>query len=259
VKISASGDWHLDATTAGASRLDDFDAWFEKFAEVSTAERVDMIALLGDFFDPGGMRAHELTSRLFRYVDTLAGIAPVVVVAGNHDVVETSEAWTTLSPLRVANETGWHRDRVHIFERPFYAPSHVQGVRILAMPYTARAARWTEYDAGRSDFVYACELQDAAIGQAKRSNGVPLVVLSHMTQPGAKLGSESAEMSRGRDLDFPADDVATLGPALVLQGHYHLRQVVRRSGLDIVVTGSPSRFTFGEAQDARKGFVIAEV
>lgn len=252
MKIVISSDWHLDAMTAGVPRAAELEPYLDALEETIEAQEVDAAILCGDFFDPGGMRAHELTAVLIQAVGRLARrLESLVIIAGNHDVVETSEGWTTLSPLAAAiatfgGEMGacdvWVAERPGF--RPIYGAHTPASVGVLALPYTARAV-----DA-RADHQRALE-------EASTFGGA-LVVAAHMTVPGAVLGSESKELARGRDLDLPIETLADLRPRFVFNGHYHRAQVVP-GPVPVVIPGSPWRITFGEAGDADKGFLVVEV
>lgn len=250
MKVLLTSDWHLDATTAGVRRLDEFRDYLREVVDTANAERVDAILVLGDYFNPGGMDAHGLTCHLMSAAHVLAGAAPVVMLAGNHDVVETSEGWTTLSPLWLASNAGypWNVEQVHVAQLP--ATILVNGIAVLCLPYTA-ASIADDAAAGLRDAI-----KDAATMVAE---GAPLVVIGHLSVPGAILSSESREMARGRDLDFPFEMVAGLRPVLVANGHYHRAQTVTGpNGLEVLIPGSPWRVTFGESEDTDKGFTIVE-
>ena len=246
MKVLATSDWHLDAVTAGVPRLREFGAYLSRVVAAVREEPIDLVLVLGDYFDPGRLNAHELTVRLMEAAAELAELAPTVMIAGNHDVVESSGGWTTLSPLVVAARCGLGGGRLQAFERP--EAVEVAGVTVLALPYVARSVEMAQGYAG---------LRSRAFDRAAHAGG-PLVVAGHLTVPGAIMGSETREMARGRDVDFPAGEVAALKPALVLNGHYHRPQVVR-GPVDVVVPGSPHRFTFGEGDADSRGFVVAEV
>jgi exonuclease SbcD len=253
MKILISSDWHLDAITAGVPRVSELDLYLEALEEVIESQEIDAAILGGDYFDPGGMRAHELTALLIEAVGRLARrLSHLIVIAGNHDVVETSEGWTTLSPLREAiaafggmpgacNVKVAEKPGFHLLTTPFHIPNRVG---VLALPYTARAV-----DAQRD--------LERAVQEASEFGG-KLVVMGHMTVPGASLGSESKEMARGRDLDLPVATIAELRPRFVFNGHYHRAQVVP-GPVPVIIPGSPWRVTFGEAGDVDKGFLVVEV
>lgn len=253
MKILISSDWHLDAITAGVPRIAELESYLDALEEAIETQDIDAAILGGDYFDPGGMRAHELTAILIQAVGRLARrLENLIIIAGNHDVVESSEGWTTLSPLREAIAAfgrGMGACDVWVAERPgcrlIHTPfSTANRVSVLALPYTARAVNVAD-DLKRA-------IADAADREGK------LIVIGHMTVPGAALGSESKEMARGRDLDLPVERLAELRPTYVFNGHYHRAQVVQ-GPVPVIIPGSPWRVTFGEAGDADKGFLVVEV
>jgi hypothetical protein len=140
-------------------------------------------------------------------------------------------------------------ERMHIFERPLTQRVN-KAWAVLALPYVSRAHQsalpgWLDHA-----FKQAHEYSD---------DGLKLIVVAHLVIPGARISSESIEMARGQDQLFPFERVAALDPAIVFNGHYHAKQVVKSHGLSLVIPGSPVRFTFGEAEEVEKGVVLAEV
>ena len=245
MKILITSDWHLDWVTAGKPRLEEMCAHIEGLIAVVESQAIDVVAFLGDAFDPGQMLGPVYGDVVSRAAGRFARGARMgtIFLAGNHDVIETSEPRSTLSPL--AGIQPWV-DGLVVFERPGV---HVIGdVCFLLLPYVSRAA-----SRGQNG-----EMVGASMRAVDRRRGKKkLVVLGHMTIPGAVMGSESRELARGRDLDLPS--LGELEPDLVVNGHYHRHQVVRHGGVDVVIPGSPLRLTFGEAADRRKGYLVAEV
>lgn len=84
MRIFHTSDWHLGRLTYGQSRRTDMEAAFEQSLEIARDFKPDLVLHSGDLFDASRpsvdeMRmAHEMLRRL-------AELAPVVVVAGNHD------------------------------------------------------------------------------------------------------------------------------------------------------------------------------
>lgn len=258
MKILLTSDWHLDAVTAGVPRLGEFSKYIGKIVQAVKEHDVDIIAVLGDYFDPGKMNGPELTSVIFDAADRLGGSGAdrVIWIAGNHDVVESPGGWTTISPLDYAIDNGafCHGNEgkcAHhcVFQRPTFSRFTNDEFGVLALPYTSRSSNASE------------ELSTAlASAEEHRSAEKPVIVLGHLSVPGAVQGSESKEMARGRDSDLPFDSIAKLSPALVANGHYHKAQVVKGpGGIDVLIPGSPHRFTFGERNDSDKGFLIVDL
>lgn len=253
-------DIHLDAVTAGRARRNEVLRFIDAAVTHACQEKIELIIFSGDAHDPGSVLDPLYTSDLIRrfFACVRAEHAPAIVaVAGNHDVVDTSELYlespvTTLTPIRAAAVsclTAEDRLRVNVFDRPdtsIVAP----GVAVLGLPYVSRV------------HLKACVAWDRhAFEKAKGfvRDGNKLVVVAHRVVPGAQISSESLEMAKGQDQQFPFEAVAALEPCLVINGHYHARQIVKRDGLSIVVPGSGLRFTFGEASEERKGFCLVEI
>lgn len=248
MKICLTSDWHIDATTAGKSRFDELPGYLSHLAE---AGPFDYLFHLGDVFDPGSRLGPLYTreiAKAARFID-LRVADRSVWIAGNHDIIEIDEPCSTVSFL-----PSFDSRSIRFADYPRFIEFN-QGpiLGVLCLPYVSRTYAKTD--------LYSASL-DLAFAEAKRWKARaphPLVVIGHLTVPGAKMGSESYEMARGRDVDFPAHDVRELEPTFVANGHYHEAQIVKLSGLDVIIPGSPHRFTFGERDDVDKGFTVIEL
>lgn len=257
MKLLAFSDIHLDAVTAGKPRRAEVLEFLGRVVDIARTQAVDVVVFAGDAHDPGQVTDALFASDLIRWGTNLvrARFAPsFVAVAGNHDVVDSSETFlsepvTSLTPLRVAAQCMSQEEaaRVHVFDRP-----HIRVVKegwaVLGLPYLSRAhsRMHEEWD--------ALAFRQA---QAFVDKGGKLIVVGHRTIPGAQISSETSEMARGRDQVFPIDQVKRLKPALVINGHYHMRQTFVWDQLPIEIPGSPIRFTFGEIEQTQKGVLLA--
>lgn len=259
MRILVTSDWHVDAVTAGVERLPEI-AEHVSAIETAIAEReVDLVLHLGDCWDPGSVHDPRWTRFVYESFVHLgraarlrvdgAGNGPgLVAIPGNHDVVDVAEPTSTLSGLRVAGDPS-----TLVLEQPscwglVRGSSHVA---LLALPYVSRAHE-------RSDG-YRRALDAALEGALRAARHSPVVVLSHLAFEGMTPGSETTDMARGREVPFPVELVEQVRPTLVVNGHYHARQTIRRGALDIEIPGAPIRFTFGEARDGARGFLVVEV
>lgn len=252
MKLLASSDWHLDANTAGLSRLGELRAFADHLVEVIREQHVDVFVHTGDLFDPGHLQESSYHAELLRIAAELNQAATYgsIWLPGNHDVLDESYPTTTLSPLATVAQywaSGTNKHRIDVPELP--ALRTRGAVAFLCLPYVSRAAMATEQ--------YQ-DCMEIAFEEARQYAGGRLVVLSHLSLPNMHPGSE-AEMPRGREVDFPVHQVLELRPAVVLQGHYHTRQVVQVQGLEVQVVGAPVRFTFGERNDGARGYLLVEV
>lgn len=245
-KLLLTADWHIDAITAGIPRVDEIDYFVDQLKEAVVREQVNHLIHLGDFFNPGGMLCSFYTEKVIEIVRELLSLGclnSVVLIAGNHDAIESSRGTTTISPVAAAFSG---EPRVQVFEQPssfILTAQPDQIIRGLALPYVARAA-------------YREEAFSEAVKGLSELGDFPLIVVGHMTVPGAVLGSESSDMPRGRELDLPLHELVKLRPSLIAGGHYHRAQVTESN---VAIPGSPFRFTFGERNDKKKGFTIVEI
>ena len=84
MKLLHVSDWHLGRTTYNASRAEDHDKVIAEILEIARRERPDLVLHTGDLFE--SIRpAYEDMDRGIRALQSLAEVAPVVVLCGNHD------------------------------------------------------------------------------------------------------------------------------------------------------------------------------
>ena len=255
-RILLSSDWHVDAVTAGVERYKELRAHVDAVVAYCTRNEVDHFIFGGDAYDPGSMSEARWCSFLiesaFRIQRQLKGSS--LWIAGNHDVIERSDGVTTLSPLRVAcaevnsraNGLEERLRAIHVAETPAHYvlnhPDVAKSVRVLALPFVARAALKPD--------TYTLPFDGDELPAE--------VVVGHLTVPGIVTGSEE-EMIRGRDIIFPHAEVLEMKPLAVFNGHYHRPQTINVEGLDIQIIGAPARMTFGEVDATERGFLVLEV
>lgn len=252
-RIIVTSDWHVDSVTAGVERLPELAQYVSALETAIKDQCVDVVVNLGDCWDPGSVmdprwarfvyesfvdlgRAARITSK-----ESSAGL---IAIPGNHDVVDIADPTSTLTGLRVSRPV----DAVVLESPSAYMKA---GVCFLALPYVSRAYEKTA--------AYQRALDESLEAAFKAARNSPVVVLGHLSFEDMHPGSESTDMARGREVPFPVASVIQVDPTLVLNGHYHARQTIRRQGLTIEIPGAPIRFTFGEAKDGARGFLILEV
>jgi DNA repair exonuclease SbcCD nuclease subunit len=252
MRILIFSDIHLDAVTAGNPRKQEVVEFLRHVQQAATAHEVDLVIFSGDAHDSGWLLDPLYTAELIWGL--LSFKQDVIAVAGNHDVVDTSELFdgepvTTLTPLRVASKfTPQLQRRCFVADRPKLVKISAKWA-VLCLPYVSRvhskvSGEWLEH----------AVVEAAEFGQG----GGKLIVVGHRVVPGAVMGSESAEMAKGQDQMFPFAEVAQLQPAVVINGHYHARQVVRVEGLEVNIPGAPLQFTFGETEEP-KGVTVMQL
>jgi len=216
----------------------------EHFGAQMSAAETTLLLHLGDVFDPGRDDL-RWSSRLMALARELSSHARFAIwLAGNHDVVDRTEVVTSLSPLREA--ASMSPCGLTVAERPGV---YVLGVPdepdivVLALPYPSRVdlERWDD-------------LVSEAIASVPSGAGV--IVASHLCVDGARLGSESREMNRGQDVFLRAEWLDAVEPVVVVNGHYHDRQVVPCGRHEVQIPGAPIRHTFADSAAARGGLLI---
>ena len=237
MKILVTGDWHLDARTAGFDRFEDLREAVDWTVELADRERVDLYVMLGDLCDPDTTRSHRAVGIACETAAKLAdlGIAQAWI-AGNHDVIEDGTGSTTMAAL-----AGWSKSNrvrsMFVAEEPGkfirYPASNEQSpqtIEVLLLPFTARAKA---YDPA----AYVRE-------QELSRNCRKVLVFGHLNVIGADDGSEVEDFPRGREVVFPVDELlAKWGDkCLLFNGHYHRRQTVR----GVRMPGALGRLGFGE-------------
>ena len=94
MKLLITGDFHLDAVTAGTPRLHEVREAFGQVIDRVRRERIDVVLMLGDLCNPDRgsrtLRAVTAGVEMFRTLVQQTGCA-VVLVAGNHDVDSSTD------------------------------------------------------------------------------------------------------------------------------------------------------------------------
>jgi len=179
----------------------------------------------------------------------MAEVAPVLIIAGNHDVADDIAIYERLEgrhPIVVRTRPDvLELAGLTVFGFPFPWKRHwIAGHEQLGLDDQDRAA---ESDlrallAGWSERAAAC-----------RAAGQPTVFLGHLTVAGSALAGGEV-MEAGREITLSLGDLQGVGVDYVGLSHIHLAQELTSA---IWYAGSPSRSTFGESDT--KGFLLIDV
>lgn len=148
IRVLHTSDWHLGVTVRGESRADDHDAVIAEIVEIARAAQPDLIVHTGDLFDTARPAMFEF-GRAIRALRSLGVIAPVVLLAGNHDSSAALEvlglAVTDVdSPEQTDNPLEPTDRRIRVLARPLRAadgavatyPTRAGGkLRLTALPF----------------------------------------------------------------------------------------------------------------------------
>lgn len=244
MKLLVCSDLHADHVTAGFRRACDVEAAVQMTVDAAIELKVAAWMCLGDVSDPDSgaatIRAIELTLRTAEQLDN-RGILNVWI-PGNHDVVEDGSGRTVLSPLKAAKFR-----MTRVFDDPFVnyplaGTSRGRGVVLHPLPFVPRS--------------HAYDPEKVVLGASDHPelDDLTHVFAGHLQLEGAKLGSETYDVPRGRDVAFPSEAVKRFRHRVCLNGHYHRRQMVG----EVQVVGSLERLTFAE-EGNQPGFLVVDL
>lgn len=265
-------DWHLGATHGRLSRASDHEEVLDEEVAIARHLRPHLIVHTGDLFDHTRPAVEDLR-RGFAYLQALAGIAPVVVLAGNHDSPALFEVFNLLLGFgvvggegrllfipraRMANAGGILRfagdQRGGIDEEIRLAPIPFVPQNSLIDVFSTRPEQWT---ASYADQIALLEENLAAGLAAGYDAG------RHINLFAAHLFVDGAELCRSERTLHVSGSYATRPEQLprvsyAAFGHIHRPQPIR--GLERArYAGSPIQIDYGEEGETKTVvFVEAE-
>ena len=255
MKLLHTGDWHVGRTIRGRSRDDEHRQVLSEIAEIAGEEKVDLVLVAGDIFDTAAPAA-AAEQIVYRALLDLAQVAPVVIIAGNHDNPSRLNAVAPLLSLgRVTvGSTIARPDDGGILDLA------ALGIRVALVPFI-----------GKRGIVRVEEIlrlgQAERIGEyAERVGGIlealtggmttdtVNVVVAHLMvaggQPGG--GERTAHL-----FDYSVPALSFPGHLnYVALGHLHRPQQVP-APVPMWYSGSPLQLDFGEGED-RKAVALVE-
>lgn len=249
----------MGKTIRGESRLDEHAAVLGEIVEVGAAEAAELILVAGDLYETAAP-SPDAVALVHRTLLDLRAIAPLVVIAGNHDNAASFEAlrpWAEGLGIvmrgRVAkpgeggvvdiDTAGGERARVALL--PFCSPR-----------YAIRAADLMELDAAQAAGAYAEKLAGIvkALCADPDPEAVNLLVAHCMVRGGLAGGGERVAQTAFE----PYWLSATAFPpelAYAALGHLHLGQRLP-AGSPVWYSGSPIQVDFGEEGAAKQVLMI---
>src|ERR687885_331372 len=99
-------DWHIGRQTYRCSRVPDHEAALGEIVELARDTRPHLVLHTGDVFD-GFRPGYVEMSFAVEALEELAALAPVVVVAGNHDFPALTARSSGSPSSRSCTPTGW--------------------------------------------------------------------------------------------------------------------------------------------------------
>ncbi|MFD6891387.1 exonuclease SbcCD subunit D [Streptomyces sp. NPDC059957] len=267
-RVFHTSDWHLGRQIGRHRRDSEVDAVLDEIIAIAEDYAPDLIVHSGDLFDnprPSLDDIHRAAEALRR----LGTIAPVVVVAGNHDTTRVLEFLEYVlngmgvregDQTRVRFATEARPDRLLLAEYP--TRNGELTLRIGALPYL-HPNRFT-YDFADPALTTATYAERMRTVQAEvyrrltadRGPRDVLVYAAHLFIEGALPSYSERRISLSTEYAAAAADLPDVAYGAL--GHIHKPQPVGRSGFPAYYAGSPLQMDFGETSDT-KSVVLAEI
>ncbi len=261
-RIFHTSDWHLGRQIGRHHRRDsEFDAVLAEIVEIAADFAPDLIVHSGDLFD-GFRPTLDDVRRAALALRRLGDIAPVVVVAGNHDTA--SVLWHVefmLSDMgtrpreqaRVRFATSTRPDELLLADYP--AADGELTLRVGALPYLhpnrfgyefTNPAMATATYAQRVRAVQADVYRRLATGRGPHDL---LIFAAHLFVEGAIPSHTERKITVSSDYAVVAS--ALPGVDYGALGHIHKPQRVDGAGFPAHYAGSPLQLDFGETRDTK--------
>jgi len=230
-------DLHLDdSTEVNASKA------MAQMLEIAHERKPALIVNAGDLVVRRGTLRPWVAYQLRRFHNALADVAPVLVVAGNHDLVGDGGIGVALGAL------GETRHNITVVEgKPEVV--RIAGYELACLPYPSVAwMRAHGENAGvRMNAQHASELLAMTVKVLADQCQPGAILVYHGTVAGATLGGER-QMLTGDDIMLGSGTVRRADFYKVLAGHIHKPQVLHVSTPEVCVyyPGSSAPLGFGE-------------
>lgn len=267
-RVFHTSDWHLGRQIGRHRRDNEVDAVLDEIIAIAEDYAPDLIVHSGDLFDSPWPSLDEMR-RAAQALRRLGVIAPVAVVAGNHDTTHVLAFLEYIlndmgaregDQARVRFATDAHPDRLLLADYP--TRNGELTLRVGALPYL-HPNRFT-YDFADPALTTATYAQRLRAVQADvyrrltadRGPRDVLVFAAHLFVEGALPSYSERRISLSTEYAAAAADLPDVAYGAL--GHIHKPQAVGRAGFPAYYAGSPLQMDFGETGDT-KSVVLAEI
>ncbi|MEM7339581.1 MAG: exonuclease SbcCD subunit D [Actinomycetota bacterium] len=247
MKLLHTSDWHVGKAIRGHSRAGEHRAVLAEIVSVARAEEVDLSLVVGDLFDTAAPTA-ESEALVYDALLDLAEVAPVVVVAGNHDNPRRLDA--VARPLQLGRIT-----MAAALRRPddggvLRLSAGGVPVNVALLPFQSqraiiRAADLMDSAAFRNVQTYAERIRAVMAALATGFDGDSVNLLAaHLFVTGAKAGGGERSAHLADEYGVTIPDLPTTANYVAL-GHLHRPQQLP-APMAVHYCGSPLALDFGE-------------
>ena len=257
MKVLHTSDWHVGKAIRGHSRAAEHTDVLDEIATIAGAEEVELVLVAGDLFDTAAPTA-DSERIVYDALLRLADVAPVVLIAGNHDSPRRLDAVARLLAL----------GRVTVVATP-RAPAdggvlqlELNGtpVEVACLPFVSqraivRADALMSNEAFRNAQTYS-ERMRAVIGALTAGFTADSVnlLLAHAFVVGGVVGGGERQAHIVDEYAISAVDLPVTASYVAL-GHLHRAQAIA-GATAIHYCGSPLQLDFGERSDTKQVNVV---
>lgn len=257
MRLLHTSDWHVGKLMRGASRADEHRAVLAEISRIAGEESVDLVLVAGDLFETAAP-GPESEQVVYRALLDLAGVAPVVVVAGNHDNARRLEAVApllTLGRVRVLTQVA-RPDEGGV------ARLDVGGVpvQVALLPFVSKRGIVRADALMRDDAYQLSQAYTERLGVLVRAltDGFTAdsvnVMCAHAFAAGGTMGGGERSVHTIEDYSLSALSFPVSAQYVAL-GHLHRAQDVP-GPTRIRYCGSPLQLDFGETADVKSVTVV---
>ncbi len=256
MKILHTGDWHVGRTIRGRSRAAEHVEVLGEIAAIAETSSVDVVLVAGDVFDTAAP-SPESEQIVYRALRDLALVAPVMVIAGNHDNPGRLEAvapFLELGRVEVRSRLAGP-DRGGVRDGFAGLPLRIAAVPFVSQRGIVRAEELMSADTGEHGGMYSERLARVLARLCASMDDEKVnVVVAHLMVHGGVLGG--GERSAHTVFEYSVPSGAFPGHlSYVALGHLHRPQRIPASP-PVWYAGSPLQLDFGEADDEKGVLVI---
>jgi exonuclease SbcD len=254
VKILHTSDWHVGRRIRGRDRSEEHREVLAELVGMADTHRVDLTVVAGDLFDTGspGPAAEQI---VWRALLDLAEIAPVAVVAGNHDNPARLDAIAPVMERVGIIAAGLPRSR----DQGGVIDLDGVGARIALLPFVSqrgivRAEEIMGLDPDQHAGLYEERLRRLVevLTSGMGTDTVNLLV-GHLTVYGALAGG-GERTAHIFGYAVPAN-VFPGHLSYVALGHLHRQQKMPHPSA-VWYSGSPLQLDFGEVADGKGALLV---
>jgi DNA repair protein SbcD/Mre11 len=253
-------DWHIGRQTYRCSRVPDHEAALEEIVELARDTRPHLVLHTGDVFD-GFRPGYAEMAFAVEALEELAALAPIVVVAGNHD---SPALFRLFDRLQGAEPRIRFVDRVRppaeggVLDLPG-ADGEVVRVAFLPFVHANRmvdrfedASTWTATYSERIQRIEE-ELERGLAAGYDPSCHV-LLFAAHLYVSGARFSGSERPLHVSEAYATRLERLPNVSYAAF--GHIHLPQPLPRRGVTGRYAGSPIPLDFGEEREQKEVVLV---